>query len=318
MANENLTTTTQLDSEIEFFYDRVLLENARAQFVFGMFGVRKNLPTKSSLTMKFRRAGTLSAATVPITEGQTPNPDLLSKTDIMVTLSQYGAVVHITDLCDLTIINSPFTIAAEEQSIQMFTTIDNLTRDVLIAGASITTCTNGDPISTLPNEIDIDSVVTTLVGNNATKITKLVMAGRGQATQPVAPSFWAIGHTDLRPALKNVSGFVATKNYANQASVHSAEYGSTDEVRWLLTTEADSLTGGQSGSHYEVPIIAKNAYATINLGAGNAKNIRKSFGSAGTADPLNQIASSGWTLIYGARILNDTFIHQLRCTAALS
>ena len=69
MANENVTTTTQLDSEIEFYYDRVLLENARAMFLFGLFGVRKNIPKSSSMTMKFRRAGTLSAATVPITEG---------------------------------------------------------------------------------------------------------------------------------------------------------------------------------------------------------------------------------------------------------
>lgn len=312
MANENLTTTTQLDSEIEFFYDRVLLENARAMFLFGLFGVRKNIPPKSSMTMKFRRAGTLSAATTPLTEGQPPNPDILSKTDIMVTLSQYGAVVHITDLCDLTIINGPFTIAAEEQSIQMMTTVDNLTRDVLLAGASVTTCSNGDGPVTLLNETDIDSVVNTLMGNNASKITKLVVAGMGQATQPVQASFWAIGHTDLRAPLKNVSGFVATKNYANQGTVHEAEYGATDEVRWLLSTEADTLTGGQSASHYEVPIIAKNAYATINLGSGNAKNIRKPFGFN---DALNQIAASGWKLVYGARILNDLFIHILRCTA---
>ena len=315
MANENLTTTTQLDSEIEFFYDRVLLENARAQFVFGMFGVRKNLPSKSSLSMKFRRAGTLSAATVPITEGQEPNADVLSKTDIMVTLSQYAAVVHITDLCDLTVINGPFTIAAEEQSFQMFTTVDNLTRDVLIAGASITTFTNGDPNAGLPNEIDIDSIVTTLMGSNASKITKLVLAGRAQATLPVAPSYWAIGHTDLRPAIKNVSGFVHTKNYASQGSVHSAEYGATDEVRWMLTTEADPLVGGQTDSYYEVPFLAKNAYATVNLGAGNAKNIRKPFGYN---DALNLRAASGWKLIYAARILNDTFIHIVRMTAILT
>ena len=264
------------------------------------------------MTMKFRRAGTLSAATVPITEGQEPNADLLSKTDIMVTLSQYGAVVHITDLCDLTIRNSPFTIAAEEQSFQMFTTIDNLTRDVLLAGASITTCTNGDPTGTMPNEPDIDSVVNTLMGNNATKITKLVVAGTGQATQPVQAAFWAIGHTLLRSALKNVSGFVPTKNYSNQGTIHQAEYGATDEVRWLLTSEADTLAGGQSAGHFECPIIAKNAYGTINLGAGNAKNIRKPFGYN---DALNLIAASGWKLIYGTRILNDLFIHLLRCTA---
>jgi N4-gp56 family major capsid protein len=38
------------------------------------------------------------------------------------------------------------------------------------------------------------------------------------------------------------------------------------------------------------------------------KNIVKPLGSAGTADPLEQRATSGWKATFVAKILNDAFL----------
>ena len=62
-------TTTDIDPAISQYYDRNLLENARAFLIFDQFGQVRELPQKSSTTIKFRRPNTLSDATTPLVEG---------------------------------------------------------------------------------------------------------------------------------------------------------------------------------------------------------------------------------------------------------
>ena len=140
-------------------------------------------------------------------------------------------------------------------------------------------------------------------------MTRLVKAGTGQGTSPIRPSYFAIADTDLEDDLEGVAGFKSMANYAAQQGVDEAEWGSTGNVRWLTTTQ-----GYVTGGVYSCPVIAKRAYGTVDINGGNAQAIIKGFGSAGTADPLNQRATVGWKMWQVARILNDLFIHVLKCT----
>ena len=101
MAGEVLTTTTQVDPGMEIFYDRLLLEANRADYIMGTFAVRKRIPRGSSKKIKFRRYSALSAATTPLTEGITPAGSQLAKTDLEAEVQQYGDFVHLTDVVDL-------------------------------------------------------------------------------------------------------------------------------------------------------------------------------------------------------------------------
>ena len=306
----NLTTTTQVDSGIEVYYDRTLLQTARSKRVHALFAQTRNLPAGSSTTIKFRRYAQLSTATTPITEGVTPNGSRLSKTDLLATADQYGDFVHITDVVDLTVEDPVLTVAAEELSDQMYRTMDELTRDVMLACAQTATCSNGSPTATLLNKLDIDARVQVLLGNDTSMLVPQINASTGIGTSSVRESFWAIAHTDLINDLELVSGFVHKSDYAQQTGVLEAEWGSTGNVRWLVSTLA------QPGpTNYSTMILGKDAYGTINLG-GNAKNYREGFGSAGTADPLHQRATSGWKAWYITKILNESFLSALVCTNA--
>jgi len=316
---DNLTTTTQVDSGIEVYYDRVLLKNARPKLVHTKFAQKKSLPKGNSKTVKFRRYAALSTATTQLAEGVTPTGQRLSKVDLLATVAQYGDFVHITDVVDMTNADPVLTVAAQELGDQMGRTIDEIVRDILVACASSTTASNGTGTATKLNKTDIDAVVQTLLTNDASMITELIKAGTGQGTSPVRPSFWGILNTALIDDLEAVSGFKSTANYPAQSNVDEAEWGSTGNVRWLASSVAHS--GGTStdpfdgsGTYYYLPILGKNAYGMVDLEAGNAKNIVKSFGSGGTSDPLNQRATSGWKTMFTARILNDNFMHVLKVT----
>lgn len=311
---DNLTTTTQVDPAVAIFYDRILLKRGLPFLVHTRFAQTRSLASKSGNTMKFRRYSALSVAKTPLAEGVTPPGQQLSKTDLTAQLSQYGDYVHITDIVDLTVEDKVLTEAAELLGEQFGETIDELTRDILDACASTTNCTKGSNGQT-PTELtkgDIQGIVRTLLGNKAKMITRVVSASTGVGTVPVRPAYWGILHTELIDDIEAVSGFIGAEKYPNQKDVQEYEWGSTGNVRWVISQKAIKTT--ESPAQYHCFIIGQDAYGNIDLKGGTVKNIVKAFGSGGTSDPLNQRATSGWKTMFVARILNDNFMTNLEAT----
>ena len=92
-----ITTLTQLPPEVRTYFDRMLLTLARPYFIYDLFAQKRQIPLNSGDQMVFRRYGTLNAATIPLTDGQTPSGDQLSVTDFKAAISWYGSFVTITD-----------------------------------------------------------------------------------------------------------------------------------------------------------------------------------------------------------------------------
>lgn len=311
---DNLTTTTQVDPAVAVFYDRILLKRGLPYLVHNRFAQTRSLASKSGNQMKFRRYSALAVAKTPLAEGVTPPGQQLSKTDLTAQLSQYGDYVHITDLVDLTVEDKVLTEAAELLGEQFGETIDELTRDILSACASATNASKGNNGQT-PTEItkqDIGIVVKTLLNNKAKMITRVISASTGVGTVPVRPAYWGIIHTECIDDLEAVSGFVGVEKYPNQKDVQDYEWGSTGNVRWVVSQKAMKTT--ESPAQYHCFIIGQDAYGAIDLKGGTVKSIVKAFGSGGTSDPLNQRATSGWKTLYIARILNDNFMNNLEIT----
>lgn len=312
---DNLTTTTEVDSAVAVFYDRVLLMRAQPYLIHEVAAQVRNLPSGSSDTIKFRRYSSLTLATVPLVEGVTPSGQKLSKTDLTAKVSQYGDYVHVTDWVDLTVEDAVLTETNELLGEQMGKTRDVLVRDILAACASSTDASNGSNGNT-PTEIhrtDVDAVVKTLLNSDADMITMVKSASTGVGTSPIRPAFIGLMNTNLIDDLEAVTGFISTTNYPSQDKVMQAEWGSTGNVRWLTSTQAHRDTVS-SPNEYKLMILGQNAYGVTSIEAGVAKSIVKAFGSSGTADPLNQRATAGWKMPFVARILNDSFMHILNVT----
>jgi len=309
---DTLTTTTQIDSGVNNFYDKVLLQAAKPELVHELFAQSKPLPRKGSSIIKFRRYANLSTATTPITEGVTPPGQLLSKTDLTAQISWYGDYVHITDVVDATVEDEEWVVAGEKLGFQAGQTRDEIVRDILATCASSTNASNGSNGNT-PTEItrtDIDTIVKTLLGYNAKTMTPQKDATNKVSTAGVQKSYWGIMDTDLIDDIEAVSGYKDIVEYSNQKGVMDAEVGNTGRVRWLMTS-LGYTTG--SPTQYYLPIIGQGAYGVTNLTGEALTNIRKGYGENGD-DPLNQRATSGWKMAFVARILNDEFMHILKVT----
>jgi len=318
------TTTTQIPAEVNNFYDKTLLTRAVPYFVHTKFAQTRNIPRKGGTkTIKFRRYGNLVAATTPLTEGITPTGSQLAITNVTATVNDYGDYVTITDVLDYQSEDPILTETAEILGDQAGDTLDQICRDILVAGTNVyyggtavSRVTVG--ASDLITQVLLQKVVRTLKNGLAKKVTRMVDASTGIATVPLNACYIGIVHPNVSFTLKGLSGFLPVEKYANTKGVMDHEIGMFEEIRFLETTNAKVFTGaGAAGIDvYGTLVMGQEAYATTSINGQAMMNIVKPLGSAGTADPLNQRATSGWKANFVAKILNNNYIVRIETAAA--
>ncbi len=168
------TTTTQVPSGVQVYYDRLLLMRAVPYFAYNVFGQKRPLPKGNSKSIKFRRYGNLTAATSALTEGVTPAGSQLSVTDITASVSQYGDFVTLSDFIDMTVEDRVATETVEIQGDQYGDTIDQITRDVVAAGTAVRYSSADANRAAVAHKLlaaDLDIVIRALETNNAKYFT---------------------------------------------------------------------------------------------------------------------------------------------------
>lgn len=320
----NNTTRSNVPVEIDAFYDRNLLFRATPLLVHTKFAQVRDIPRNAgSGLIRFRKYGNLTAATTPLTEGVTPDGQALSVTDITATVAQYGDYVVVTDVLDYESQDPILMEAGEILGDQAGDTLDQLTRDILNAGTQLArinarvsrvTIQAGDVLTYTA----IDTGVLTLKNNNCRKITSMVDASTGYNTSPINAAYIGINHTNLSAKIKSFTGFVPVEKYASKQTIMEGEYGYYNDVRFIETTNGKVFTGaGASGIDvYSLIIFGQHAYGTTRISGEALKNIIKPLGSAGTADALDQRATSGWKATFVAKILDNNFIYRIECALA--
>lgn len=314
MAN----TTTSVVTHVRSFYDRQMLEKAKPHLVHTWFGQIRDIPQNATDTIKFRRYGLLSAATTPLTEGQTPAGSSLSVTDLSATASQYGDFVTLTDELETETEDPVIMEVNDILGQQAGNTFDQLCRDVLVAGTSVqyasTAVSRVTVTSTMKlNLAEIKEAVRSLKNQNASKITSMISPNSNIDTVPVNSCFVAIVHPNTTYDLKADADFVTVENYPSQSDVMPGEVGKMDEVRFIESTNAKVFSGAGAGAIdvYATLILAANAYGVTRVAGKALQTLTKPRGSGGTTDPLDQRSTHGWKGYFVAKILNDSWMVRI-------
>lgn len=277
--------------------------------------------------MVHRRYLRLANATTPVASGDLIGEVAAQAVDIVTQIQFYGAFIKYDNQMQL-LINDPILNSFTELlGIQMGTTLDALTRDVLAATSTIINCSNGLNGNT-PTELtraDIDTAMVTLDSNDALMITDYIEGVNKFGTQPVRSAYFGFLNSAILTDLQNCDGFISVANYPVRDGL-DAEWGSVGNVRWLRSSQGSTTAG--SPTIYNNIIVGREAYACMHLSgkeavdesggqiAQNGSIIVKPLGSAGALDPANQFGTVSFSVFYAARILNDAFLRNLRSTAA--
>jgi N4-gp56 family major capsid protein len=309
-----ITSQSQIPPEVRTYFDRLLLTLARPYYIYDLFAQKRQIPLNSGDQMVFRRYGTLTAATTPLTDGQTPAGSQLSVTDFQAQISWYGDFVTISDQVQYQVQDRVLNESTKVLSLQLGLTIDTLVRDMMVSTASTIACVNGLNGNT-PTELtdaDIQAAVIALRQGNARLMSNPLPGENKFGTSPVRMSYWGFMSVDIQDDLEAVSSFISSANYPNQLDALEAEWGATRNVRWLMNT--NGYSNGASPNVYSNFILGQEAYGVVRLGAKEAEFIVKPLGASGTADPLNQRGTVGYKYPFATRILNDNWITRLTCT----
>lgn len=308
------TTTTEISSAVNNYFDRRLLKKAKPRLNYLKFAQVRDLPSNASEVIKFRRYTLLTAATTALSEGTTPSGSQLAKTDITATILQYGDFVTFTDFLLMTTLDPILRENADLLGQQAGNTLDQLIRTLLVAGstvqyASTATATNEVTSGMKLTKAEVKQAVRTLKQNDADKITEMIDPTDKFASAPVDEAYVAFIHPDTTFDLKDEAGFIRVEEYGQKKAM-PGEVGALDEVRFIESTNASINSGAGSGSIdvYRTVIVGMEAYAQSRISGQAMRNIIKPLGSGGSADPLDQRQTSGWKATFVGTRLNDAFM----------
>ena len=291
-----------------------MLKAARPLLVHTKWAQVKDIPKGNSENIRFRRYTLLTAATTALSEGVTPEGSQLAVSNVNATVAQYGDFVTLTDFLQMTTLDPILTETADLLGQQAGNTLDQITRDVIIAGDTVQYASSATSRTTITSGMkltrqEVREAVRTLQSNDARKITRMVNPSTGFNTSPINAAFVGIISENTLYDLKNETGWIPVEDYASQSGVMEGEVGAMDDVRFVMTTNAKIFTAGGAGSIdvHGTLILGADFYGVSRISGEAMRNIVKPLGSAGTADPLDQRSTSGWKATFVAKVLNENF-----------
>ncbi|PFH12850.1 N4-gp56 family major capsid protein [Burkholderia sp. JKS000303] len=322
-----------------------LLKRGLPYLVLEKFGQTYPIPNNSTKVAKFRRyflAGATGGAgdgnpanafntplaITPLVEGVTPTGKKLANQDYTVTLQQYGDYLTITDVVMDTAEDQVLQQATEALGESAAQTIETIRFNVLKAGVNVFYA-NGSVRTSVNTAISTAmqrKVTTALTRQNAKRITQIVKSTPDFRTEPVEAAFIGLVHPDLESDIRNMTGFVPTKQYGTVTPWEN-EIGSVETVRYLQSTifapwadaggsaGAMRSTSGTSADVYPVLYLGRDAYGIVPLKGKDSLVPMVVNPKPAAGDPLAQRGTVGWKAMTAAVILNDCWMARLEVAA---
>jgi len=311
--------------------DHSTLPNAiEQQIVAKALSVRKpnlifNIPasehvmrSKAGSEVRFFRPNPLELPLIPLSESGDPVPgQSLTGTYIDAKIRYYGTHTSITDQIVVQNQVDVHNQAALQLGLVLRETEDRLTRDMLLSSCSFinaTAGTNGDT-PTNPTADDFAILTQTLRENDAEPIMDMIEGENKIGTGPVQNAYMALGHTRLQSELRKLDGFEKHSQYPTQGSVLRAEYGSVDDLRFLLSSVGGLTVGASAlgGDVFETPCVGQDAYKKIKQ---TGYNTQIMYNDPRFSDELRQRSSIGIKFPYASVITQETWVINFRSTAS--
>lgn len=332
----NVTTYGDISPRTAAKAARRLLDRGQALMVTERFGMVDPQPMNASRTRKWRRYKSLAPAIAPLAEGITPAGQKLSFEDVTANLEQYGDFARITDVIQDTHEDPVLQETSDIIGEQAAETVELIRIAILTAGSNVYYASGVAGRANVNSKIvlgDIRKVVRGFRRARARTISQIISASGKISTEPVAPAFFCLCHTDLEPDIRGLTGFIPTEKYADSTKAFDGEIGKIEGVRFIGTTLLEPWYAvGTSGTTYlangEVPgsstacdvypmlFIAKNAYAIVPLQGEDAVTIMvKNPGKPTDSDPLGQRGFVSWKAWQTAAILAELWIARLEVGA---
>ena len=305
-TDTNMTTSSGLSAGMQTYYNRELLRTFEPNLVHLQFGDEHRMPPHSGLVMNMRKLIPLETNTKALSEGDPGESVMLAETEVTVQLQQYGEYARCTDKLDLTHLDMDIMRRTKLFGDAGARSIDAVVREELAKCANVIYANSKTSRASLTAADKLTSK----------ELRKAVKALKKNHAQTFGGYYVAIIGPDTMYDLQEDDAFVKVSQYQDKENIYTGEVGRLFGVRLVETTEAKVFEGaGASGADVaSVIVLGQYAYGVTSLKGAKPRVIVKPAGSAGTADPLDQISTVGWKMDgFGAKLLQPEYAVRIEC-----
>ena len=341
MAN-GLNTYGDIGNATAGYYSRKLLRHAMPVIILERYGLTKPMPQNNTKIIQFRRSRPFSPATTPLAEGIPPAGSDFGYDTITVQIQQFGDWTSITDVVADTSKDMVLRDMGVRQGEQIGETREALTWDVVRAGSGVAyggaitarSSVNNTALLTAAKQREI---VAYLDEQKGKKFTEVLKGSTNYETFAIEESYVAVGHTDMKPTVRDLKGanandtFTPTARYgASMGVTHPREIGNFEETRYVLSpdlepfrgagaaTPADGFKGDTNYDVYPMLFLSRDAYGAIALrGKSAVKPMVLNPNVPRGSDPLGQRGTIGWKMWFACVVLNEAWMRRLEVACKL-
>lgn len=322
-----VTDLTSPPDATQTYFVKKLLMNANIPTFHERWADDVDLPTGEGRNVIVRRYAHLPLAG-QLSQGVPPTGKVPTLDDFTVALVQHGDYVALTDIARWTQKDPIVNKFTELVGLMIGYTVDTYIRNIIAAGtnALFSNGTARTQVVTIPDGNDLDRVIRSLMRNGAEMYLGGSDGTTAVGTYPVMPAYPCIIHPNTMFTIQNIAGFKDASQYRGAAK---GEYGRYKSLAFFVATDPSSLgvggfnvtgSGGSSTAVantsgtvdvYRSIAIGKHAYHMVKLNGKSTSFHAKPLGSAGTADPLDQLSTIGAKHTGAGLITNNNWLAGL-------
>ncbi|MDR2513950.1 MAG: N4-gp56 family major capsid protein [Christensenellaceae bacterium] len=307
----NNSQTLGLHSTLQNYYDGKLLLEMEKRLVYYQNGQRKALPEHNGRTVEFWRYAPFAPITTALSEGVVPDGQTLAMEKVIASVETYGGYVSTTDVLTLSGVNTETNYLVDLMAKQGALTLDHLVRDV-ISGGSAAIYAGGKAGRA---EVGQSAVLT--IQDIRKAVRRLEKLGAPKFNRGGMGYYKAIIGPDAKYSLQSDPLWEDKASYQQAEQIENGELGKLFGVIFIESTEAKVFSGvGNAGADLGATVVfGEDAYGVVDLGTVGDTPVRtiiKPLGSAGSSDPLDQIATVGWKVNgFTSVILNENWLVRI-------
>lgn len=300
----NINTLTELTAEQQTFYDRTLISRMNNKAVWRKFGQHRPITGKGR-TINFRKFESLPKATIPLTEGVTPEGSKMRVSYVEASLKQYGDYIKETDILIRSGIDPILVENAKTLGEQADDTLDEVTRDVVSNGTNVLFAGGG--VSS--DDVTVEDKISSAWIKQAVKILK-----KANAKPVVGEYFVCLLDPDASMDLQNDEEWINANRHAGADNIVKGALGKLHGCVFIETNNTVVTKNSGGVDVHSTMFIGKDAYGVVDLKNSKTNKPRiivKPVGSSGSEDPLDQRGSQGWKADYATVRLNELAMLRL-------
>jgi N4-gp56 family major capsid protein len=305
-TNTNMTTSTGLTPGMQTYYNRELLRTFEPNLVHLQFGENYRMPMNSGITMNMRKMIPVAAKTTALEEGNPGEGKMLSEVAVTTTIQQFGDFALCSDWLDMVHLDENITRRIQRFGDAGARSVDAMVRDELA------TCTN----VIYAGGKTARAQLTAADKLTSKELRKAVRTLKKNLAEKFNGYYVAIVGPDTVYDLQEDDAWVKVSEYQDKENIYTGEVGRLFGIRFVESTEAKIFegAGASSADVASVIVLGRYAYGLTSLKGNKPRVVVKTAGSAGTADPLDQISSIGWKLDgFAAKLLQPEFAVRIEC-----